>query len=72
MPVTVEFGKATISVRELLELDKGDVIKLDTKISDEHKIKIGNKEMFLGRAGILNNKKAIKVTQRTENKENLL
>jgi flagellar motor switch protein FliM len=72
LPVSVEFGKTSISVQELIELEIGDVIKLDTKISDEHKIKIGNKEMFLGRAGILNNKKAIKVTQRIEKKENLL
>lgn len=72
LPVSVEFGKTTVSIKELLELDKGDVLKLQTKISDEHKIKIGDKEMFLGRAGTLNNKKAIKVTQRIEQKENLL
>ncbi|QQS35486.1 MAG: flagellar motor switch protein FliM [Ignavibacteriales bacterium] len=72
LPVSVEFGKASISVNELIELQKGDVIKLSTKISDEHKIKIGNKEMFLGRAGTVNSKKAIKVTERIEQKENLL
>ncbi len=66
LPVTVEFGTAKITVKELFELEKGDIIKLDTMISDEHLIKIGTKTLFYGRAGVVNKHKAIKITQKAE------
>jgi flagellar motor switch protein FliM len=64
LPVCVEFGTAKISMQDLFDLRKGDIIKLDTKISDEHLVKIGNKTIFTGRTGILNDRKAIKITQK--------
>ncbi len=64
IPVTVEFGKAKISVHELMELEKGDIIELETKVNDEHIIKVGNKILFFGRSGNLNRHKAIKVTRK--------
>ncbi|MEJ2615751.1 MAG: flagellar motor switch protein FliM [Ignavibacteriaceae bacterium] len=64
IPVTVEFGKGKITVQELMELQKGDIIELETGINDEHIIKIGNKILFYGRAGNLNKHKAIKVTNK--------
>ncbi len=64
IPVTVEFGKAKISVQELMELEKGDIIELETKVNDEHIIKVGNKILFYGRSGNLNRHKAIKVTRK--------
>ncbi len=67
MPISVEFGTSKISMKELIELEKGDIIKLDNKISDEHKVKVGNKVIFYGRAGIVNNHKAIKITGKISN-----
>jgi flagellar motor switch protein FliM len=64
IPVTVEFGKGKISRKELMELQKGDIIELETKVNDEHIVKIGNKILFMGRAGNLNKHKAIKVTRK--------
>ena len=64
IPITVEFGKAKITVKELMELTKGDIIELETKINDEHTIKIGNKILFYGRAGNLNKHKAVRVTRK--------
>ena len=66
LPVTVEFGSAKISVQNLFDLEKGDIIKLDTSISDEHTVKIGNKTLFMGRAGVVNRHKAIKITRKVE------
>ena len=66
LPVTVEFGTAKITIQDLFELEVGDLIKLDTKISDEHLIKVGNKVLFYGRAGVLNKHKAIKITRKVE------
>ncbi len=70
LQVSVEFGNGKISVKELMELEKGDVIKLNTKLSDEQIVKIGNKTIFTGRAGVLNKHKAIKITQKFFNDEN--
>jgi flagellar motor switch protein FliM len=64
VPVIVEFGKSVITVQEVLDLEPGDIIKLDTKISDEHTVRIDDKVFFTGRAGILNDHKAIKITKK--------
>ena len=53
-----------------MELSQGDIIKLDKKISDEHVVQIANKTLFYGRAGVVNNHKAIKITRKIESKEN--
>ncbi len=66
LPVTVEFGNARISLNGLMNLQKGDIIKLNTKISDEHTIKIGNKVLFKGRAGVVNKHKAVKITRKVQ------
>ncbi len=70
--LAVEFGKAKITVRELLDLENGDIIKLDTTISDEHLIKVGNKTLFYGRAGVINKHKAVKITRKAETNNKLL
>ncbi len=66
LPVTVEFGTTQITVDDLFNLEIGDLIKLDTKISDEHSIKVGEKILFYGRAGVVNKHKAIKITRKVE------
>ena len=70
LPVKVHFGSAQISMNDLMELSQGDIIKLDKKISDEHVVQIANKTLFYGRAGVVNNHKAIKITRKIESKEN--
>lgn len=69
IPIRVEFGTAKLSVKELLELEKGDIIKLQNKIDEDHKVKTGDRVLFLGRAGILNNHKAIKITEKVFEKK---
>lgn len=64
IPIRVELGSTKLSVKELLEMKEGDVIRLETKISDDQKVRTGNQLLFTGRVGISNNKKAIKVTQK--------
>ena len=49
-------------IKELLDLEKGDIIRLQTKTDEDHKIRTGNRILFTGRSGTLNNHKAIKVT----------
>ncbi|MFO7445023.1 MAG: flagellar motor switch protein FliM [Ignavibacteriaceae bacterium] len=64
LPVTVEFGSTKITVDELLNLTKGDILKLSNKISDDHLVKVGNKKMFYGKIGVVNKNKAIKINKR--------
>jgi flagellar motor switch protein FliM len=66
LPITVEFGTAKISMQNLFDLDKGDIILLDNAIDDEHPVKIGNKLLYYGRAGVVNKHKAIKITRKVE------
>lgn len=64
VPIKVELGTSMLSVRELLEMQNGDIIRLETKISDDQKVRTGAQLLFLGRVGVSNNKKAIKVTKK--------
>lgn len=57
----VDLGSTTISVEELLELEKDDVLVLDTKVSQPLKIYVGDKVRFLGTAGKADKKLAVRV-----------
>ncbi len=63
VPITVELGKSSISIKDLSELKKGDVLVLENKIQDEQIVKVYNKVLFYGHPGISNNHKAIKITK---------
>ncbi len=64
IPIQVEFGTARLSIKELMSLEKGDVIRLDTKIDDEHKVRTEDRILFTGRSGVVNNHKAIKIIRK--------
>ena len=70
LPVAVEFGKAVINFDNLMQLNKGDIILLNTKVGDEAKVKIDSKDMFFGTIGTVNNHKALKIMSRADSKEN--
>ena len=57
LPVEVELGKATVSVREMLSLGVGDVIKLDQSIKEPLIVKVGKEEKYLGFPGLSNKNK---------------
>lgn len=64
VPLRVELGKSRIMLKELLALEKGDMIKLETRTTDDAIVKIDNREILFAKIGVLNNKKAIKVTRK--------
>lgn len=61
VPVRAELGSTILNVREVLNLQRGDVIKLDTFIDDMAKIKVGSQVKFVGNIGVSKNKMAIKI-----------
>ncbi len=61
IPVDVELGRTTISVRDMLNLAIGDVIKLDQNLKKPLVIKVGKEEKYYGYPGISQNKLAIQL-----------
>jgi len=66
--VDVEFGRASITFNQLLNLDKGDIIILNKRVGDEVKVKIADKVIFYGTTGFVNNHKAVKISRKEEKK----
>lgn len=62
VPLHVLLGTTTITVRELLELQVGDVVPLERKVSEDLDVLIGSSPKFRGKPGILNRKLAIQIT----------
>ncbi|GAB6098887.1 flagellar motor switch protein FliM [Halanaerocella petrolearia] len=61
LPVEVELGKTSIKVRELLQLNQGDVLRLDTKADEELTINVNQQEKFKGKPGKLGSKLAVEI-----------
>jgi len=62
VPVEVELGKTTVTVRDLLGLAPGDVIPLNTKKTETLDIKIGSMTKFKGTPGRLGSRLGVVVT----------
>ncbi|MFQ5962962.1 MAG: flagellar motor switch protein FliM [Candidatus Scalinduaceae bacterium] len=54
--------ETNIAVDDLINLKEGDVIKLDSKISDDIKIAVEGKNKFYGKLGLLGKKKATQIS----------
>jgi flagellar motor switch protein FliM len=59
---TVELGRTTLSMEEVLELATGDTVLLNKKSTQPLNIYVGNRHKFFGNLGVLGVKKAIKIT----------
>lgn len=56
-------GKVTLSVGELLDLGKGDILRLDRPADDHAIVSIDRKDLFLGEIGLHRFRKSIKIEQ---------
>jgi flagellar motor switch protein FliM len=62
-----ELGSLDISVKDVLGLQRGDIIKLErTKVDDDMVLKIGNKEKFFARPGIVGSYMAVQITGKAQ------
>lgn len=61
--VKVELGSATVKVKDVLDLQKGDVIKLNRRTDEEVRVRIGSQVKFLGSIGVSRNRMAVKITK---------
>lgn len=63
LPVSAVIGKNTISVREFLELQVGDVITLEQKKEKDIEVFVGTSKKFRAKPGLINEKIAMKITK---------
>lgn len=60
-----ELGSMDVTVRDVLNLQKGDIIKLETvKVDDDMVLKIGNRKKFYARPGVVGTHMAVQITGR--------
>ncbi len=59
MPVSVELGRTLLTIRDLIGLQIGDVIRLDNYIDDELKVEVEDRAKFLARPGAYRGRKAV-------------
>lgn len=69
VPMVADLGSTTLTVRDLLGIQRGDVIKLRKEVDGEIDIKVGSNQKFYGILGANNNKMAIKITRAYEDGE---
>jgi flagellar motor switch protein FliM len=56
MSVSVQLGETQISVRDVLGMEEGDIIKLDAPAGDPLQVRIGGRIRFLARPGLVGKK----------------
>ncbi len=62
-----ELGSLEISVKDVLDLQQGDIIKLErNKIDDNMVLKIGNRKKFYARPGVMGNRMSVQITGSVE------
>ncbi|MCC7106042.1 MAG: FliM/FliN family flagellar motor switch protein, partial [Chloroflexi bacterium] len=66
VPIVVELGRATLSMRELLQLEVGQVIKLDTPATGDLQVRVGEQPKLWGRPGVIGRNLALQVTRVSE------
>ncbi len=62
VPIKAVLGKSVISVNDYIHMQKGDIIKLDSKVEDELKIFVGNIYKFTALPGLSSDAYAVKIS----------
>lgn len=65
-----ELGSTLVKVKDIINLQKGDVIRLDSKEKDGIRIRVGSNIKFIGEVGTYNNKMAVRITNVVKDGEN--
>jgi flagellar motor switch protein FliM len=61
--VIAELGKTALTVREIMELKEGDVIKLKKRVNHEIEVIVAGKRKLAARPGSVDGKKAVRITR---------
>lgn len=71
MPLEVYLAGTRLSVRELLDLSVGDVVRLDRLAVDDLLVNVNHRPKFYARPGRIKDKMAIYITDSIENEETI-
>lgn len=63
IPIKAELGRSTISVKDFVNIQKGDIIKLNTRVNDELGVYVGNFKKFYAFPGTSSDSYAVKISQ---------
>lgn len=63
-PVKVVVGRTKVSLGEVLSLQEGDVLRLDTSVDEDAIVYVGDRPKFLARPGLVGKRRAIQLTDR--------
>jgi flagellar motor switch protein FliM len=63
LPVSVVIGQTKLSIRDLLQLQRGDVVALDKPHESDLIIQVGGKTKMAGKSGLVGRKKAARITR---------
>lgn len=63
VPVVVSLGEAVVTVGELLDLELGDVIRLNTRTHQSLSVRVGDKAKFLAKPGRIGSHLAVEITE---------
>ena len=63
IPVSAVIGRTSVTVKEFVEMQVGDIIPLDSYITSDLRIMIGNLHKFYAKPGTNRGKNAIQITQ---------
>ncbi len=64
LPLRVLLGTSNILVRDLMQIEPGFIIHLDSRVDEEVVVQIAKKTRFLGRIGKQGNRMAVQITNR--------
>ncbi len=65
-----ELGSTFVKVKDIINLQKGDVIRLNSKEKDGIGVRVGSNIKFIGEIGTYNNKMAVRITNVVKDGEN--
>jgi flagellar motor switch protein FliM len=63
LPLEAYLGRTTLKLSDILALERGDVVPLDTRRDQEIEIDVSGKPMYLGRPGTHRKNRAFKITR---------
>lgn len=63
VPIKAVLGNSVISVNDFVNLQVGDIIKLDNKVADDISVHVGKIEKFKASAGLFEGKNAVQITE---------
>jgi len=62
-PIRVVLGRANVSLRDVMNLQEGDVLRLETPVKDDVVVYVGTRPKFLARPGLVGKRRAVQLTE---------